>query len=246
LELREALECRGATVYLLEAIRHDWGCAWEELARTFRQSDTYSHLVLTSRTAVRFFAEAIRHLSVPMAAWAAKRVAVVGPGTAAAARDAGLEPEWIASRGATDLARQLLESGSLEAGSTRVLLPQSAIARPELLDRLRQAGVRVDALALYRTVSIRPEAARPTLEAAFAPAPPDAALFASPSAFQAVVEATNERELTALRDQVCRIVTIGATTSTAVRERGLSVAAEATSPTIDGLVVATERALQRA
>ena len=66
--------------------------------------------------------------------------------------------------------------------------------------------------------------------------PPDAILFTSPSTVRAFLQLSGAAGRAALEGGHLRIVTIGPTTSDAVREVGLSVAAEAISPGSDGLV----------
>ena len=62
-------------------------------------------------------------------------MAVVGPGTAAAVRAAGLEPALVPER---FVAEGLL--AAFPPGPGRVLLPQAEAARPVLADGLRAAG----------------------------------------------------------------------------------------------------------
>lgn len=73
-------------------------------------------------------------------------IAVVGPATAAAVRDTGFAVTTVAERAdGGGLAESLV--GTVR--DQRVLLPRAADARPELLDRLEQAGARVDAVEAY-------------------------------------------------------------------------------------------------
>jgi uroporphyrinogen III methyltransferase/synthase len=236
-ELARALEALGAFVLSVPAIRNVEVDNGEVLKKVLREKSSYSHLVFASPQAVRFFFDASCRRGVPISAWRAVRIAGVGPRTSAALEEAGLKPHLVArGKGGTELARELLEKERLGPGS-RVLLPQSAIARPELRDLLEAAGIAVDAVTIYDTVPERPEKLEPFFSAIDAGRAPDAILFTSPSTLKSFLVLSGERGAAALRQGI-QIVSIGATTSSAIRGEGLSVAAEAKSPSVEGLVEA--------
>jgi uroporphyrinogen III methyltransferase/synthase len=140
------------------------------------------------------------------------RVAVIGPGTAEALRAHGVEPALVAQRSTQE---GLVEALPRPVG--RVLFAGAAGARDVIV---RELGA--DFVPLYRTVECRPERF------------PDADLvvLASPSA---------ARSFAALgRREPC--VTIGPSTSEEARRRGLTVAAEAATHDLDGLVQAVKLA----
>jgi len=241
-ELRAALERLGAEVIVLPVVRHAIARDLGPLAKAAGERSAFSHLVFTSQTAVRFFTEASRSLGIPVSAWAGLRVAAVGSKTASALREAGLEPVLVADRGAAGLARLLLK----QEGVHRVLLPQSSAARPELREALQDAGVRVDAVPIYDTLQEDPSRAEPLLSLAFGERAPDAVIFASPSAIEGFLELAGERGQAVLSAKGLKIISIGPTTSDAVRKRGFGVAAEADHPTVEDLVHATASALSSA
>jgi uroporphyrinogen III methyltransferase/synthase len=238
-ELSRALESRGAKVFVAPVIRHALPADIEPLARASANRDSYSHVAFTSQTAVRFFAEASQKLGVSAKAWAGKRVAAVGPKTAQALAEIGLAPAVISAGGGADLAKVLLEEEGLTSES-RVLVPQSSLARPELCRILRDAGVPVDSVTVYETVPEDESKAAPLLRGAL---PADVALFASPSAFSAFLELSGERGRRALRDGAPRIVSIGPTTSAAIAAAGYRVSAEASEPSAEALAEAAFRAI---
>jgi len=239
-ELSGALESLGARVFVVPVIRHALPPDLEPLARASRERAGYTHVAFTSQTAARFFAEASRRLGVSPAAWAGKRIAAVGPKTAEALAELGLAPALVSAGGGAELARALLERESLTAGS-KVLAPQSSLARPELCRILRDAGVAVEAVTVYETIPESRSRVEPLLREAL---PADAALFASPSAFSAYLELAGERDRRALREGTPRIVSIGPTTSAAIAAAGYRVSAEAASPTAEALAEATVRAVK--
>ncbi len=168
----------------------------------------YDWLLLTSRHGVEAL---FRRLEGPL-----PRVAVVGPGTAEALREHGVEPALVARRSTQEgLAAELPRPPG------RVLFAGAEGARDVLV---RELGA--DFVPLYRTVEEAPEAF------------PDADLvvLASPSA---------ARALTRLRrDLPC--VSIGPVTTGEAERHGLQIVAEAESHDRDGLLRAVKLAASRA
>lgn len=164
----------------------------------------YDWLVLTSRAGVeQLFVRAAGPLPP---------VAVVGPGTAAALREQGVEPAVVARRST----QEGLVS-ELPRPPGHVLFAGAEDARDVLV---RELGA--DFVPLYRTVELRPERF------------PDADLVVLASASAA-------RALAALRsDLPC--VSIGPVTSKEARAAGLTVVAEASTHDLDGLIVAVKLA----
>jgi uroporphyrinogen III methyltransferase/synthase len=160
----------------------------------------YDWLVLTSRPGVEHF---LARLDGPL-----PPVAVVGPGTAAALREHGIEPAVVARRSTQEgLVAELPKTPG------RVLFAGAEDARDVLV---RELGA--EFVPLYRTVELRPERF------------PDADLVVLASASAA-------RALGAL-SAIFPAVSIGPQTTTAARAAGVRVVAEAASHDVDGLVAA--------
>ena len=169
------------------------------------RADAYDWVLLTSRNGVEAL---FARLEGPL-----PRVGVVGPGTAAALREHGVEPDLVAQ---TSTQEGLAAELPRPAG--RVLFAGAERARDVLV---RELGA--DFQPLYRTVERRPEGAFPAA---------GLVVLASPSA---------ARALAALGvDLPC--VSIGPVTSAAARGAGLRVAAEAPTHNRDGLVAAVKLA----
>jgi uroporphyrinogen III methyltransferase/synthase len=166
-------------------------------------ADAYDWLVVTSGRAVALLLDRLEG-AVP-------RVAAVGPGTAAALRARGVEPELVPAVShqegvVAELAPRLRDSD-------RVLFAGAADARDFLARELD-----ADVVPLYRTVSVTPERF------------PEGDLVVLASASAA-------RSFARLRvDLPC--VSIGPVTSAAARSEGLSVVAEAKSADLEGLTEA--------
>jgi uroporphyrinogen III methyltransferase/synthase len=167
----------------------------------------YDLLVLTSRPGVeRLFAR----LDGPL-----PPVAVVGPGTAAALREHGVEPAVVARRSTQEgLVAELPPTPG------RVLFAGAEDARDVLV---RELGA--DFVPLYRTIELHPER--------FPDA--DVVVLASASAARALAKIRG--------DLPC--VSIGPVTSKEARAGGLTVVAEASTHDLDGLVGAVKLAASR-
>jgi uroporphyrinogen-III synthase len=167
----------------------------------------YDLLLLTSRPGVK---QLFARLDGPL-----PPVAVVGPGTAAALREHGVEPALVARRSTQEgLVAELPQTPG------RVLFAGAEDARDVLV---RELGA--DFVPLYRTVALRPESF------------PDADLVVLASASAA-------RGLAALRsDLPC--VSIGPVTTEEARAAGLTVLAEASTHDLEGLVGAVKLAASR-
>jgi uroporphyrinogen III methyltransferase/synthase len=168
----------------------------------------YDWLLLTSRNAVEPLLGRLEG--------ALPRVAVVGPGTAEALRDRGVEPDLVAA-----VSTQEGLAAELPRPTGRVLFAGAEDARDVLVRELD-----ADFAPLYRTVGLRPE-----------PFPAaDLVVLASSSAARAFAALA--------LDLPC--VSIGPVTSAEARALGLRVAAEAGSHDREGLVRAVKLAASTA
>jgi uroporphyrinogen III methyltransferase / synthase len=166
----------------------------------------YDWILVTSPNGARELGRRMRGLPT--------RIAAIGPGTAAALRAEGLEPDLVPR---TSSQEGLL--AELPGPIERSLFVGAEGARTLLADELGAQVVHV-----YRTLALQPQAF------------PDAHLvvLASPSAAQAY--AALGRNIPA--------VSIGPETTRAAREKGVTVVAEAAAHDLDGLVEAVRQAAQ--
>ena len=170
--------------------------------------DAYDWVILTSRHGVE---RLLARLEGPL-----PPVAAIGPSTAEALRNGGIEPALVASRSTQE---GLLEELPRPAG--RVLFAGAEGAR-DLLARELDA----DFVGLYRTIELRP--------GSFPDA--DLAVIASPSAARAL----------AALDVEMACVSIGPVTTAEARGKGLDVIAEAESHDLEGLRRAVKLAASQA
>ena len=239
--LCSALKALGADVIPVPTVRF----APAKDPRPWRQAldrrTGFTHVAFTSQVAVRYFLVLSSDSGFELSDWRHCRLSAIGAATARTLREAGWPPDLVArGTGGIEFATELIEKERLGPGM-RMLLPQSELARYELEDLLRAAGVAVDAVSVYQTLAETPEKAEPFRRSIAAGEKIDAITFASPSAVRFFLEMTGDegrREIA-----VMRIVSIGSTTSKAVEEAGFAVAAEARAPGTPGLVEAVLVAL---
>jgi uroporphyrinogen III methyltransferase / synthase len=179
-------------------------------------------LCFTSPNGVRLYFEA---LDGDARSLAGTRIAAIGPGTATALREHGIEADVVPERFVAEGLLEALDGEPLEG--RRVLVARAAEARDTLPDGLRERGAQVEVLALYRTAA-EPlsEAQSGALERA------TYVTFTSSSTVRYFLSAAGT-----LPDGA-RAVSIGPVTSATLREHGLDPAVEAERHDIDGLVEA--------
>jgi uroporphyrinogen III methyltransferase / synthase len=203
-EGRLAERLRGEGFYVVE-----WPLvAIESIEGPPVRTDGYDWVILTSRHGVE---ELFRRLDGPL-----PKVAVIGPGTAEALREQGVEPVLVPARSTQE---GLLAELPQPAGN--VLFAGAEGARA-----LLAAGLDADVVHLYRTVELQP-ATQPD---------GDVVVLASASAARAY----------GATGVALPCISIGPVTTTEAERVGLSVVAEAETHDLEGLVGAVKLAASRA
>jgi len=180
----------------------------------------YDWVVVTSASGV----DALDDLS------AGPRWAAVGPATARALRARGIEPALV-----PEMSNGLALANAVpDARGKHVLLVRATTADPDLPDRLRERGARVDELAAYATVEGPASSAEP-LAAALADVDLSAVVFASGSAVRGFIALGGTTALPA--------ITIGPRTTAVARALGFRVMAEATAQSAEALAAAVVGAI---
>jgi uroporphyrinogen III methyltransferase / synthase len=157
-------------------------------------------------------------------------VAVVGPGTAEAARSAGLNVALIPPRSLAECLVEAFPSADVVGGVVAVV--QADIARPTVVDGLRAKGWTVTAITAYRTLPVEVD---PSVVAAVRTA--DVITFTSASTARSFVAAYGTDSLPPI------VVSIGPVTSDACAELAVPVTLTAERHDIDGLITAVLAAL---
>lgn len=173
-----------------------------------RHLDRYDWVVCASARSVRALTRA-RGGSWPHGL----RTAAVGPATARALVEAGVEPPPVTADadGADALWGVLEHTARWE--HLHVLVPTTPGGRRLLADRLREAGATLDEVDAYR---MEP-ATKASIARGWAAAAPHAAVIGSPRAADTLVDAVGSHALVTLY----QVVAIGPTTSAALERLGV-------------------------
>jgi uroporphyrinogen III methyltransferase/synthase len=155
-------------------------------------------------------------------ALAGATVAAIGPGTARALAEHGIDADVVPARAVAEGLVEALEGTRV----SRALLVRGREGRDVLPDALRARGATVDVLALYETVAEPLDAGT-----AAAAARADYVTFTSASTVRYFLAAAGSLDGP-------RIASIGPATSAALREAGLEPDIEADPHTPDGLIAA--------
>jgi uroporphyrinogen III methyltransferase/synthase len=215
----------GAEVVETPAIRIEPRPVDGELRRAIDAIGEYALVCFTSPNGVRLFFGALADADLDSRKLAGVTVAAIGPGTAAALREAGVradvQPEQFVAEALVEALAEVPVEGK------RVLVARAAEARDVLPDALRERGALVDDVALYETVA---EPLDDTEHAALARA--TYVTFTSSSTVRFLISSGAR-----LPDRA-RIVSIGPVTTATAEDHGLTVDVEAERHDIDGLVAA--------
>ena len=210
--LAERLRELGAEVIEAPTIRT------EAIAGPALDPRAWDVLCLTSPTAVPMLVERI---GGDVRRLAHVRIAAIGPGTAAALRAVGVVADVVPGEA---VGEALAAALAPEVRGRRVVIARAEQARDALPEALAAAGAEVEIEPLYRTLPIVPRNPQRLLAA-------DAVCFTSASTVHAFCTALAGHDLSAVRG-----VSIGPVTSSAARERGVPIVAEAARHDLDGLI----------
>ncbi|HEX9484198.1 MAG TPA: uroporphyrinogen-III C-methyltransferase [Gemmatimonadaceae bacterium] len=228
--VRDALLELGAEVLEMPALRIeplDEARARQVMTRL----EQYDWVVFTSQNAVQIAWDVLRATGRDARAFAKPRIACIGRSTNDSLLTHGLSADVVPAR---FVAEGLLEALAArdDVRGRRVLYLAAEGARDVLPDGLRLLGCDVDVIPLYR--SQPEETGREALRQAMTSGRVDGATFASASAVRGFIDAVGielARSVPA--------ISIGPITSNAIRDAGMTVAAEADEPSVASLVEAT-------
>ena len=232
-EMLELLRERGAVPILFPTIEIveplDWGPVDEALDRM----GEYQWVIFTSANGVKYFAMRAKSRGLALKDLLGdKDVCAIGPATARALQDSGINPALVPPRFVAEEVLDALVARGVSG--KRILLPRAQVARDVLPRGLAGAGAQVDVVAVYRTVLPHvDEETRGEVEKAHI------ITFTSPSTvknFLKIMEGWAREG--GLEGKI--LASIGPVTSQAMRELGLRVDVEAREYTVKGLVEALE------
>lgn len=197
------------------------------LAASVDEVGTFQLIAFTSAAGVDAFFSALSRDGGDTRSLGGIEFGVVGGATRDALATHGINADHIPERQTAEGLLAALEN--VELAGKRVLLPLAANPRPVLADGLRQRGAEVHQVAAYDTVIEELSDAQ-----RMAVADAEFVTFASGSAVHSLIEAIGGGEPLS----GCALVSIGPTTSAALREHGLEPTIEAKQHDIDGLLAA--------
>lgn len=232
-ELAALLEAEGAEVLTLAAISIEPAANYHALDRAIRQIEQYQWVIFTSVNGVRAVGQRLAVIGQDWQTLKHARVAAIGPATARALREVGVQPDFVPA----EYVAEAITAGIGEVAGLRLLLPRADIAREALAIDLRRKGAVVDEIAAYRTVTQPLD--QQMIERVIAKRP-DVVTFTSSSTVRGLLAALSGVNVAeALRGVA--VACIGPITAKTVREAGLTphiIAEEYTMPGLTRAIVA--------
>ena len=240
IEWRRKLESLGAAVIELPLIQVRKDVNLTTLAEVLGEFGSYEWIVFTSTNGVKYFFEEFIRVHEDIRALGLVRIAAVGEATASAIRDLHLRVDLQPKKASgEELARELIERESMD--SAKVLVITGNLNRDVIVEKLSEVRAIVDRLPVYKTEET--DLAADPIAGDFRANGADAILFASPSAAQSFFDQAATLKL-ATKARRPLAGSIGATTTTTMKQLGLPVDFEAAEPGLDSLVEALQKKLK--
>jgi len=229
------LSARGAIPVMLPLVAFADPEDFAPLDAAIAQIEQFDWIIFTSAQAVRAVMKRSNELKKPLIRTGSNvQVASVGPVTAEAARQAGFPAEYVAE---THTGAALAKELGKRLRGTRVFLPRSDRANPDLPPALKGCGAEVTEVIAYRT--LRPSEIDQRNLRNIASGEADAVLFFSPSSVQNFIELFGSEQLRAMQDKLS-ITAVGPVTAKALREAGVARIVVAGDTTAAAVVEALE------
>jgi uroporphyrinogen III methyltransferase / synthase len=228
----ERLERLGATCIVQPVVEIREPADWSPVDHALANLRHYDWLIFTSVNGVHAFLSRLRHLGDDLRALGHLHLAAIGPSTAAALRTYHLDPDVVPEEFSSE---GLFAALKERVAGKRVLLARADRGR-ELLNAELAAIAQVEQVAVYSQADVMEMAEKLRL-----------LLTAGKIDFITLTSSNIARGLlrhldTPARQQIdsgrIKLVSISPVTSTAIREFGFPVAAEATTFTTEGVVQA--------
>ncbi|MHB0988106.1 MAG: uroporphyrinogen-III synthase [Bellilinea sp.] len=196
--------------------------------QAINQLNAYQWVIFTSVNGVSAFWQRLTALGKGNDAFAGSKVAAIGPATAQALMEKGVQPTFVPD----EYVAEAILPGLGDVRGLRVLLPLAEIARKALVDALQNHGAIPEEIAIYRTLPPHPDSqALAELEKGV-----DIATFTSSSTVQNFFALLGGRASDLLKGAV--IACIGPITAETAQKLGLAVDIVPKDYTVEGLVEA--------
>lgn len=201
------------------------------LEKEINNIEKYSYLVLTSKNGVEIFFDKLREMNLDCRALANTKICAIGPATAKAIIDKGINPDIIPKKFVAESLYDELKH--IISSNDEILIPRAKNARDYLVDKLKKK-CSVTEIHTYETVidDSKKEEILEILEEENI----DYITFASSSTASNFVKIINESNIHKLNDT--KIISIGPVTSNTIKELNLKLYKEAKEATIDSVIEA--------
>ena len=224
--------------------------------RAARLAGKWDWVIFTSRWAVDFFLDAIMAEHGDLRALTGVKLAVVGEATAARLKARGLKPDLKPQIQTAKGLCAKIRNSKFEIRNSKALLPRSEIAWDELEKTLRALGAAVEPLVIYRNrlprLTWELDALKRMIEqwssqhSTLSAQRSVMVMFTSSSTAANFVKLLRGLPFSTRKLlKKCRFISIGPTTSGALRRFGMKVHAEAKTPSLNGLVQVLKSAGRR-
>lgn len=205
---------------------------YREVQTAIRNLALYHVLIFTSVNAVAHFWQQLREAGLDARAFGGRKVAAIGPATADALRNKGIEPDLVPETYvAESVAQGLLNLCGQNLRGLRMLLPRAKEARDVLPRTLEAAGARVDILPVYETVPV--EARREEVLAALEAGEIQCITFGSSSTVENFLSLIPAKTLRRYPD--LKFACLGPITAATLEQAGLPCHIQPTKATIPAL-----------
>ena len=229
------LEENGARVVEFPTIRIEPVESFDKIDAAVQDMAAYDWVIFTSVNGVAGFARRLGELGKDADVLRTVRVAAIGPATAAALGELGVDVEAVPERYQAEGLIAALGRESLDGA--RILIPRAEHARDVLPEELRRLGARVEVLVVYRTV--RPDVDPAILRRALRGGQVDVLTFTSSSTVTNFVATFATGEAVRLvREAGAVVACIGPITAGTARQAGFDVAVQPESFTVPALAAA--------
>jgi uroporphyrinogen-III synthase len=201
------------------------------------QDGAFDWTIFTSANAVRSVMRHSRLLGASLDSMTRpSKLAAVGPITATALVDAGLDPDYVAK---VHTALSLADELSCELTGKRVFLPRSERANPDLPEALKGMKAEVTEVVAYRPIPEKLQSAGWYNQVLLNES--DAVLFHSPSAVHILTELLGGTEAFAALQTKFVSLAIGPATAAALRGQGITNVVTSDDVTPEAVVKALGR-----
>jgi len=227
-EFSRQLALQGARVFECPTITLQEPDSLAELDAAIAEISTYDWLILTSGNAVRhFFSRLYRH-GLDARAFAACRIAAVGPKSAAAVREYGIVPDLVPADYKAE--GVVAEFGRLAVAGKKILFPRADKARELIPSALTAMGAIVSAPVAY--CNRLPEELPPEALLALEERRIDCVTFTASSTVENLSAMLGENRFLRLLDGV-KVASIGPITTKTCLDLGLKVDIEPEKYTLE-------------